>query len=106
MVLSAYYKACHFQVFCLAAVFHRKIWRQDRLRTIVSNSVDLEYPPFDWANHRGMSSRVVPHRLDEPHQVPQHGCVPAEPASVSPGKGIVTPFRQAAGACCRRSCRC
>jgi hypothetical protein len=32
------------------------------------------------------------HRLDEPHQViPQHGCIPAVPASVSPGKWIVAP---------------
>ena len=32
--------------------------------------------------------RAVKHRLDEPGQIiPQHGCVPALPASVSPGKG-------------------
>src|ERR1700741_3588166 len=30
--------------------------------------------------------RAVQHRLDEPGQIiPQHGCVPALPASVSPG---------------------
>jgi hypothetical protein len=58
-------------------------------------------------DHRGMSSRAIEHRLDEPRQViPQHGCVPAVPASVSPGKLILTPLRQAADACCRRSCRC
>ena len=34
------------------------------------------------------------HRYD--HQaIPQHGCVPAVPASVSPGKIIVTPQRAA-----------
>jgi hypothetical protein len=32
--------------------------------------------------------RAVKHRLDEPGQIiPQHGCVPAWPASVSPGSG-------------------
>jgi hypothetical protein len=32
--------------------------------------------------------RAVKHRLDEPGQIiPQHGCVPALPASVSPGRG-------------------
>jgi len=95
MILIAYYQTGHFRFFCRSAVFHRKIWRQDRLRTIRTDSVDLEYPPFsNLADHRGMSSRVVEHRLDEPHQaIPQHGCVPAEPASVSPGKGILTPFR-------------
>src|SRR5215813_5805427 len=32
--------------------------------------------------------RVAQHRLDEPGQIiPQHGCVPAWPASVSPGSG-------------------
>ena len=37
-----------------------------------------------------MSSRAVDHRLDEPHQIiPQHGCVPAVPASVSSGEVIV-----------------
>ena len=41
-------------------------------------------PPFG----RGFSR----HRYD--HQaIPQHGCVPAEPASVSPGKIIVAPPR-------------
>ena len=31
--------------------------------------------------------RAVKHRLDEPGQIiPQHGCVPALPASVSPGR--------------------
>ena len=34
------------------------------------------------------SPRAVKHRLDEPGQIiPQHGCVPALPASVSPGRG-------------------
>src|SRR6516225_3607268 len=33
------------------------------------------------------SPRAVKHRLDEPGQIiPQHGCVPALPASVSPGR--------------------
>src|ERR1700692_3439854 len=37
-----------------------------------------------------MNSRAVDHRLDEPRQIiPQHGCVPAAPASVSPGAVIV-----------------
>ena len=32
--------------------------------------------------------RAVKHRLDEPGQIiPQHGCVPALPASVLPGSG-------------------
>src|SRR5215468_12635171 len=34
--------------------------------------------------------RAVKHRLDEPGQIiPQHGCVPALPASVSPGRRIL-----------------
>src|SRR6266852_3161270 len=42
----------------------------------------VSIPPFG----RGFSR----HRYD--HQaIPQHGCVPAEPASVSPGKIIVAP---------------
>ena len=41
---------------------------------------------------RGLSSRAAEHRLDEPKEaIPQHGCIPAEPASVSPGGVIVTP---------------
>ena len=36
--------------------------------------------------------RAVKHRLDEPGQIiPQHGCVPALPASVSPGSGNFSP---------------
>src|ERR1700726_4123092 len=59
----------------------------------------------------GMSSRAVDHRLDEPRQIiPQHGYVPAEPASVSPGEVIVPAEPDRANsegiACCRRSCRC
>jgi len=43
-----------------------------------------------------MSSRAVDHRLDEPRQIiPQHGCVPAEPASVSSGEVIVPRSRTA-----------
>ena len=35
-------------------------------------------------------SRAAHDRLDKPRQViPQHGCVPAVPASVSPGKAIL-----------------
>ena len=41
-------------------------------------------PPFG----RGFSR----HRYDH-EAIPQHGCVPAEPASVSPGKIIVAPPR-------------
>src|SRR5438876_10003647 len=38
-----------------------------------------------------MRSRAAEHRLDELDQViPQHGCFPAEPASVSPGEGHFT----------------
>src|SRR5271155_335453 len=41
------------------------------------------------AQRWGMSTRVVEHRLDEFHQLfPQHGCIPAEPASVSPAKSL------------------
>src|SRR6267378_4562299 len=58
-----------------------------------------------------MSSRAVHHRLDEPRQViPQHGCVPAEPASVSLGEAILAVLQNRANledvVCCRRSCRC
>ena len=58
-----------------------------------------------------MNSRAVDHRLDEPRQIiPQHGCVPAAPASVSPGAVIVPAEPDRANrkgvACCRRSCRC
>src|ERR1700731_709326 len=39
-----------------------------------------------------MSPHAPVHRLDEPTgNIPRHGCVPAEPASVSPGKIIVAP---------------
>ena len=35
-------------------------------------------------------SRTCSDRLDEPNQaIPRHGCIPAEPAAVSPGKIIV-----------------
>src|ERR1700675_2130938 len=35
-------------------------------------------------------SRRCSDRLDEPSQaIPRHGCIPAEPAAVSPGKIIV-----------------
>jgi hypothetical protein len=34
---------------------------------------------------------AVKHRLDEPGQIIQHGCVPALPASVSPGSGNFSP---------------
>ena len=58
-----------------------------------------------------MSSRAVDHRLDEPRQIiPQHGCAPAAPASVSPGAVIVAAEPDRANnkgvACSRRSCRC
>jgi len=58
-----------------------------------------------------MRSRAAEHRLDELDQViPQHGCFPAEPASVSPGEVILPSLRKRAnsdgGACSRRSCRC
>jgi hypothetical protein len=42
----------HFQAgvtFCflpVATVFQREIWRQDRFRATIGNSVDLEHPPF------------------------------------------------------------
>jgi hypothetical protein len=40
------------------------------------------------AQRERVSSRAVEPRLDEPRQViPQHGCVPAEPVSVSLGDG-------------------
>ena len=40
------------------------------------------------------NSRAAEHRLDESFQaIPQHGCIPAEPASVSPGRVIVAPAR-------------
>ena len=44
-----------------------------------------------------MRCHAPEHRLDEPRQViPQHGCVPAEPASVSPGEGILPVLRNPA----------
>src|SRR5207302_5681963 len=57
------------------------------------------------------SSLAVDHRLDEPRQmIPQHGCVTAAPASVSPGAVIVPADSGHANsegvACCRRSCCC
>ena len=43
--------------------------------------------------------RAVKHRLDEPGQIiPQHGCVPALPASVSPGSGNFSRKPSALGA--------
>src|SRR5438445_9903489 len=62
------------------------------------------------AQRERMGSRAAEHRLDEPHQViPQHGCLPAEPASVSPGEVIVAGVEEGAHlkdvVCCRRSCR-
>src|SRR5215831_18334909 len=44
----------------------------------------VSIPPLGWGFSR--------HRYD-PRLSPQHGCVPAEPASVSPGKIIVAPPR-------------
>src|SRR5271170_1065198 len=42
------------------------------------------------------SPRAPVHRLDEPTGIiPRHGCVPAVPASVSPGQIIVAPPRHA-----------
>jgi hypothetical protein len=42
-------------------------------------------------------SRAVEHRFDEFYQViPQHGRIPAEPASVSPGEVIVMAFEESA----------
>ena len=53
-----------------------------------------------------MNFRAVQHRLDEPRQsIPQHGCLPAEPVSVSPGEVIVMGEWGKVAACCRRSCR-
>ena len=55
---------------------------------------------------RGETSRAVWHRLDEPYQViPQHGCIPAEPASVSPGKVIVAALERCASCFHARSGR-
>jgi histone arginine demethylase JMJD6 len=48
------------------------------------------------------------HRLDESYRViPQHGCIPAEPASVSSGEVIVVVFEESASSdlASRRSCR-
>jgi len=75
-------------------------------------------PPFQGGDFRGIRGlpircmlgrarkanfRAPKHRLDEPHQaIPRHGCIPAEPASVSPGKVIVAPLGYAAF--CRRRC--
>lgn len=44
---------------------------------------------------RENASRAARHRLDEPQTIPQHGCIPAEPTSVSPGRFIVAPPRHA-----------
>ena len=55
-----------------------------------------------------INSRADSYRLDESYQViPQHGCIPAEPASVSPGEVIVVVFRECASSdlASRRSCR-
>src|SRR5437660_10028413 len=60
------------------------------------------------AQRERISSRAAEHRLDESHQViPQHGCIPAVPASVSPGEVIVAApdANVEDAACCRRSCR-
>jgi len=49
------------------------------------------FDPMEVGRRKNESSRPV-HRLDEPTgNIPRHGCVPAEPASVSPGKIIVAP---------------
>jgi hypothetical protein len=47
-------------------------------------------------------------RLDEPHPIIQHSCLPAEPASGSPREVIVAaPTANGEDpVCCRRSCRC
>jgi len=74
----------------------------------------VKIPPFQGGDFQGM--RVYRpmlvccanlHRLDESHQViPQHGCIPAEPASVSPGDAIVAVFEKSASdPAARRSCR-
>jgi len=53
------------------------------------------FDPMEVGRRKNESSRPV-HRLDEPTgNIPRHGCVPAEPASVSPGKIIVAPQRPA-----------
>jgi hypothetical protein len=46
------------------------------------------YPVLDfytnWVVHSALDSE---RRLDEPRQaIPRHGCIPVEPASVSPGE--------------------
>ena len=58
-------------------------------------------------NARVGAGAVEP-RLDEPHPVIQHGCLRAEPASVSPREVIVaSPTANGEDpVCCRRSCRC
>jgi hypothetical protein len=100
----------HFPFSARRPVFQGKSWRQDRFRATIANAVDLEHPPFGPAfgmTTERRSSRAVDHRLDEPRQIiPQHGCVPAAPASVSPGAVIVPAQSGRANregvACCRR----
>src|SRR6267143_3671395 len=61
------------------------------------------------AQRERISSRAVWHRLDELHQViPQHACIPAEPASVSRDEVIVVRFEECVsiGIATRRSCPC
>jgi hypothetical protein len=49
-----------------------------------------------------VSSRAVEHRLDKLYPViPQHGCIPAEPASASPGEVILTVLEEWARATLR-----
>lgn len=48
---------------------------------------------FGVQSARGLRSCAAEARLDEPRQaIPQHGCIPGVPASLSPGNGIAAPI--------------
>src|ERR1700674_338709 len=59
------------------------------LRAVVFKACGSTDPDAGWQEQEGYSRRYSD-RLDEPSQaIPRHGCIPAEPAAVSPGKIIV-----------------
>jgi transposase len=65
--------------------FEFALWTREMIRVLLREQFDL---PSLFAR----CSRAVDHRLDEPRQIiPQHDCVLAAPASVSPGAVIVAP---------------
>src|SRR6266699_2747426 len=60
------------------------------LRAVVFQGIRVYRPDEELAGAREGYSRRCSDRLDEPNQaIPRYGCIPAEPAAVSPCKIIV-----------------